>query len=391
MLREIQYLRAVSILMVLYLHASFLNTALGFSPYFSCMGNVGVEIFFVISGYVVSASFFKTLIVDKDIGFTANVENNIRALKTFFIKRFFRLFPVVLLLIATNITCKLLFPASMNTTITEQIMGLFSHITMQTDMDVIIFTLHDTSRNLNHLWSLAVEERFYLLIPFIYLFCGTVRRFMVLAVLIIVGLSILKALYPFPTITAHANGFLHLDSFMFGILVYLLGAHTNIMRLIFSQRHSSAAMTALSILILVILARLPVAKASETVTISYLGTAYYYLSVYALSSILVALAAQDKGYVLNIPGLRRILFWIGEKSYSIYVFQLFYIAAAVRIAAYLHIAETQVVLISLIFAAITAIGSEVIYRLWEFPLRNLGRRIAANVETGLEPSVTLRG
>jgi peptidoglycan/LPS O-acetylase OafA/YrhL len=380
MLREIQYLRAASILMVLYVHASFLSSALGFSPYFASMGNVGVEIFFVISGYVVSASFFKTLAVDKDIGFIANLENNVRALKAFFIRRIFRLFPVVLLLIAANIACKLVFPASMNTTITEQIMGLFSHITMQSDMDVIIFTLHDTSRNLNHLWSLAVEERFYLFIPFIYLLCASVRRFMTLAVMVIIGLSVLKALYPFPAITAHANGFLHLDSFMFGTLIYLLEAHTNVMRLIFRKRHSPVAMTALSGLILVILARLPVAQVNGAASLTYIGSTYYYLSVYALSSILVALAVQDKGYVLNIPGLRPVLSWIGEKSYSIYVFQLFYIAATNRIAVYLHLADTQVVLMSLIFIAITAIGSEVFYRLWEFPLRNIGRKVAANVK-----------
>ena len=343
------------------------------------MGNAGVEIFFVISGYVVSASFFRTLAVDKSIGFIANLENNIGALKAFFIKRIFRLFPVVVLLVTANIICKLLFPAAMNTTVTEQIMGLFSHITMQTDMDVIIFTLHNTSRNLNHLWSLAVEERFYLFVPFIYLFCASIRRFMALAVTIIIGLSILKSLYPFPAITAHSNGFLHFDSFMFGILIYLLGAHTNVMRLIFRKKHSPVAMTALSILILVIIARLPVAKVNATDAVTYIGSTYYYLCVYAFSSVLVALAAQDKGYVLNIPGLRRALSWIGDKSYSIYVFQLFYIAATAKVAAYLHIADTQPVLTTLLFAAITTIGSEVIYRFWESPLRNYGRMVAGTV------------
>lgn len=379
MIREVQYLRAVAVLMVMHAHASFLREAFGFSHYFDAMGAAGVDIFFVISGYVVSASLFRVLKLSKDNGFIANLEINIPHLKAFFIKRVFRLLPVAFLLIAVNVLRLSLLHDASSSSVTEEIMGLLSHLTMQSDVDTILFTqCENVLRTMNHYWSLAVEERFYLVIPLIMILCGCARRFMVLAVCVILGLGLFKAVYPLDEITMYTSGFLRLDSFMFGILVYLLGEHTNVMKLVFSREYSRVWTNILSIVLLIIIARMPINYVSGEDKQSFLGHPYYYIVVYTLSAILIAMAAQDKGYALHIPALHKALYWIGDRSYNIYVFQFICIGASLRVAKILHIPDNHYWQITGIFLTILLLTSELIYRLWEKPWRDYGRRIARN-------------
>ena len=84
---------------------------------------------------------------------------------------------------------------------------------------------------------------------------------------------------------------------------------------------------------------------------------------------LIALAAEGQGFVLGFPGLRSVLAWIGDRSYSIYVFQVWCLSLA-NIAANNLVGPDSGPGIRLILLILsTAIIAEVAYRWVELPAR----------------------
>lgn len=147
---EIDGLRAVAVVSVIlyHLHASYLPG-----------GFTGVDVFFVISGYVVS----RTLARDVD----AKV---IAFLQRFYARRFLRILPALLacLLATTAFTVVLIPEAWLSDTIQDT--GLYAFL------GVSNFALRSADsyfaprpgfNPFTHTWSLAVEEQFYLLYPLI--------------------------------------------------------------------------------------------------------------------------------------------------------------------------------------------------------------------------------
>ena len=95
----IQYLRALSVLLVFFYHLKFEIFQNGY---------LGVDIFFVISGYVITLRLYEDFKI-----------NNTISLKNFFIKRFKRIYPVLvvfllttLIIIIINVVSKKLFKQS---------------------------------------------------------------------------------------------------------------------------------------------------------------------------------------------------------------------------------------------------------------------------------------
>jgi len=143
---DIDGLRAVAILSVLIFHAF---------PSMLTGGFVGVDVFFVISGFLISSIIFKSLIRG-DFSFTE-----------FYVHRIRRIFPALILVLAASFTFGwyALWPSEF-----EQ---LGKHIAASSGF-VQNFVLWNESgyfdtesalKPLMHLWSLAVEEQYYLIYP----------------------------------------------------------------------------------------------------------------------------------------------------------------------------------------------------------------------------------
>ena len=148
-------LRAISIVMVL---AAHLTGTRGFPPALSAFGQfaeLGVRVFFVISGYLISTLLFQDLQRIASGGLTRGA-----ALKQFYIRRAYRIFPaaytflVVVALLAALGRIQLL-PGD-----------LLAGATYTTNFH------QPRSWWLGHLWSLSVEEQFYLLWPALVLLAG---------------------------------------------------------------------------------------------------------------------------------------------------------------------------------------------------------------------------
>ncbi len=134
-------LRAVSIALVLVAHLTGTKGFLNFHPLMA-LGVFGVRVFFVISGYLITTILVKEWYRDGDI-----------ALPRFYFRRILRLFPACYAIIGVTA-----FLASEHIVQLER-WDLLSGATYTMNF----YPGHGWA--LGHLWSLAVEEQFYLVWP----------------------------------------------------------------------------------------------------------------------------------------------------------------------------------------------------------------------------------
>lgn len=131
----------------------------------------GVDLFFVLSGYLIAAQLFKSIATYKTF-----------SLRDFFIKRFFRIIPIYLVTVALYF----LFPFVRER---ESPAPLWKYLTFTQNINLDIAK----QGTFSHSWSLCIEEQFYLLLPFILLGLMKLKLFKkaywLLAVLFISGLA----------------------------------------------------------------------------------------------------------------------------------------------------------------------------------------------------------
>lgn len=109
-------------------------------------GYFGVDLFFVLSGFLIT----RIMLQERAEGFFS--------LKFFYVKRFFRIFPIFYISILVSY---LIFELS-----AEEV---FSNIFYLSNY---YYVFNDHASPLRHTWSLSVEEQFYLIWPFLFVFLG---------------------------------------------------------------------------------------------------------------------------------------------------------------------------------------------------------------------------
>ena len=153
-LPHIEGLRAFAVVVVMINH---------FAPQLLPGGYLGVDIFFVISGYVIS----KALLVNTGLQQTD-------FFKQFVARRVARLLPALVVCVAISMVLVALFvqPLSINYW-TNAVTGISSSVGLSNMFLVIEQSNYFGSladfNFFTHTWSLCVEIQFYLLFPFIFL------------------------------------------------------------------------------------------------------------------------------------------------------------------------------------------------------------------------------
>lgn len=140
--REIDFLRCIAVLLVLFFHYKSWS-------YLNAIGYIGVDLFFVLSGYLISGLLFKEL----------NSWGDVNA-KRFLIRRGFKIYPLFYLLIfVTVLVCYF----------TEETISVFNFLAEVT------FTRNYLGGFWVHTWSICVEEHFYFIIALTLPFVGKAR------------------------------------------------------------------------------------------------------------------------------------------------------------------------------------------------------------------------
>ncbi|TGM44668.1 acyltransferase [Leptospira biflexa] len=180
--KEIDGLRAIAIIAVILNHIKH-----EMSP----NGYLGVDLFFVISGYVIS----KSLLEKETTSFVS-------FLKQFWTRRVKRLLPALLFTVVVSVTITFLFSSheSHHTTMSIET-GLFSLIGMGNlflaNMATDYFSTTAELNAFTHTWSLGVEEQFYLFFPILFwLFFHQKKRvipfFIILSALTILSIFVYR-------------------------------------------------------------------------------------------------------------------------------------------------------------------------------------------------------
>lgn len=147
--KEIQGLRALAVMAVILDHLDFELFQGGY---------VGVDIFFVISGYLITRLLLEELRTSGTI-----------SLRAFYKRRFRRLFPALLATCSVSVAIGFATLSSEHLTLlsASAISAFFSLANIYFWSQVGYFDLEAESKPLLHLWSLGVEEQFYLLWPIV--------------------------------------------------------------------------------------------------------------------------------------------------------------------------------------------------------------------------------
>jgi len=166
-------LRGIAILLVVFYHN------FGFINYFF-FGWLGVDLFFVLSGFLITDILLNTV---GQPGF----------LRNFYVRRVLRIFPLYYLsLILFLLLLPLLTPSLNLDYYIKHQAWLWTYLQ---NWLYIFKPPPENTEALNHLWSLAVEEQFYLLWPLVILLLRNPKHILYLLVVLLIGVVTLRFVF----------------------------------------------------------------------------------------------------------------------------------------------------------------------------------------------------
>ena len=307
---KIDLLRGVSILLVLIHHFNipyklqdtFLGIQIGgesLSTLIARNGNYGVTMFFVISGFLITQHSIQRS------GSLAQIR-----LKDFYIRRMARIMPCLVLLVAIVTVLGALgvppfinqSPNGVEVPYAVTVLSAFSFW-----MNLLIIEYGWVNYALGVLWSLSVEEVFYLAFPVLCLILGRGKGFIAFLLIIIAYAPYFRALH-----FGDASGayLYHYFSSFDGIAIGCLTA-------IYAQHFKAAIYTP---------------KVIVVVTAFLMMALYFYapikavstwsITVFALLTALLLLCFQQNQNHKPTSFVAKGLIWMGQRSYEMYLFHL---------------------------------------------------------------------
>lgn len=337
---EIERLRGFSILLVMGFHF-FPTLKLGNFELFR-NGASGVDFFFVISGFLIGGQLFE-LFNNQYRNIHERMKCLWPGLRDFYIRRFYRIVPLVSLWLALFV--------------------IFTPIKWEEVIHALIFSVNfavieEPRHTLGYLWSLSVEEQFYLFLPLVFLLGSTSRfRLMVVFATLIIFFSfrwiLLGKMEGESDIWGSYHIFFHTryDGLLIGVCLSYLQKNSKLF-------HHFKIPGMLGQALLLFCLALPLFDFSLFEK-DWTNRAFPLAVSPWLAAICVYLASFQNGYVLNQPIVSRILEYLGSRSYGLYLSHIFF----------LQVVRYGEGILSLILAVAT---TELLFRLYERPLRNFG-------------------
>lgn len=288
---DIDGLRAISVLLVLFFHANIFGISSGF---------IGVDIFFVISGYLITS------------GIQNNLEKNKFSFVEFFKRRLWRLQPVfiALLLVTALMTTATYLPDDyLRYTESAQFATQLRANQYFSGLETGYFAQDSGLMPLLHTWSLSIEWQWYLLLPFLMFFFYTVKIKKIIYWAI--PLLIIAIIIPFYFIEDR-NSSAYYYSFSARIFEMLIGSF---LAGVGSKGLDKIPTHIRSFVGLICLAVIGYIAFSNQVISLYPN---WYAVAICVSAALLIYIGQEKNLVSKLLSFKPLVF-IGVLSYSIYI------------------------------------------------------------------------
>lgn len=151
-IKQLDSFRAIAVTLVIISHWLPKNHFLNILP----NGDIGVDAFFVLSGFLITR-----ILLEYRSKTDCDLNSKLIVVKNFYVRRSLRIFPVYYLLLIIL----LLLEKYINIQLKD---SFIYHISYTSNL--LFFKNQSWEGSLSHLWSLAVEEQFYLIWPWIIIF-----------------------------------------------------------------------------------------------------------------------------------------------------------------------------------------------------------------------------
>lgn len=355
---DIEVLRAIAIIFVVIGHIP--DVWPQFSILYKLSWWTGVDLFFCISGFVISG-----VLVGKIDQAQSRYEKYRVSLK-FWLRRIYRLLPSGIFW-AVFLVAAVFFYNHTN------VFGS-PDIVLVEFVSVLTYTknfmnFYAPVNSMGVYWSLSLEEQFYAFFPFFLIMVGSsiVR-------LRLIGVAILL-LFFLPKGDHTLWGWLRIDPLLWGIVIYHFSRsdlHILFKPAFLEKKHH----VWFPALLLCLMVSIPVALEAMPFHHGLIGV---------VSAIMVWVASYNENYLDRFALSRRLLVWLGGRSYVIYLCHLpaFFLVYETwfRITGqYLkEIPASQAVYGVICAVALTMVFAEMTHRLLEEPLRQYGRKVADRV------------
>ncbi len=288
LLNHIQFLRGISVLLVFFYHLKL--------EYFN-LGFLGVDIFFVISGFVITSIIHNEFEKTKKINFL-----------NFYKKRFKRIYPVLIFIISMIMILVVFF----------QPLDLFLN-----NLKVYFFSLFGVSNfyyyfskkdyfdtvfddPLAHTWSLGVEEQFYIIFPlflfYLLKYNTLIKNIYFLIFLIFIGYGFTNYFQEDIKLTFY-HPLLRFWEFLFGTLTFFLSKK-------FKFRDNYLSIFVFFLLIFLI------------IFFKNISLPNIIMITCVLSSIFILIYKKNENKLYNLIVENKFLVFLGNISYSFYLWHL---------------------------------------------------------------------
>jgi len=358
--RSLDGVRALAILLVLGYHMAASSLKAGY---------VGVDVFFVLSGFLIT-----TLLIGE------RAVTGAISIPSFYARRALRLFPALAVAIVLAVV--------MATTFATKDMG---RSTIK-GLPWVVFYASDFAESgsshanlglLGHTWSLAIEEQFYFVWPWVLIFFCRARRRLGIVAAALALLSVLDMLWSthLALTAGHDRAYFSLDGHAMGLLggaaLALVWSRAPEWRLTSATKRLLQAIGAASV-VGILLAALLFTAAANQVTLA--------ISVSTILTVLLipVLLGVPEGPVHSLFSSRPAV-WIGKRSYGLYLYNQIVFYTFVPLKPHSKVVDVMCLIATFVIAALS-------YKFVEQPfLRRKERFAAKSVSAERRGSVVPQG